>query len=219
MPSMVHAPLINTGFFKDKTGEHLASAFTAVNGRNSPPSPPPRLNASNGMTTNTLPRPVSRHSPEESKPRMSARDNWSPPRPAVGARQQNGYQNGHQNGHQNGYQNDPQNDHNGHSNGQRNGNSSTSPTLSNHDSPPLSPSKRKRSASTEGDHSQSPPDGAAGPRRHLESHAPTGRGDSPNTIAQVQQLVMDHQHPRTLPPVDRIDADRSWAPYNGYHES
>ncbi|KAL5372491.1 hypothetical protein DPSP01_013453 [Paraphaeosphaeria sporulosa] len=102
MPSIVQATLINSGFFKDKIGEQLASAFTAVNGRNSPPSPAPRLNLFNGMTTTTQPRPVSRHSPEESKPRMSARDNWSPPRPAAGALQQNGVQNGNSNGLLNG---------------------------------------------------------------------------------------------------------------------
>ncbi|KAK7177984.1 maltose O-acetyltransferase [Paraphaeosphaeria sporulosa] len=206
MPSIVQATLINSGFFKDKTGEQQASAFTAVNGRNSPPSPTPRLNPFNGMTTTTQPRPVSRHSPEESKPRMSARDIWSPPRPAAGALQQNGVQNGNSNGLLN-----------GHSNSHQNGDSSTSPTLSNHDSPPLSPTKRKRSPSAERD-SQSPPDGAVGAHCRLDPHAPTGRGDPPNTIAQVQKLVMDHQHPRTLPPVDRIDTDTSWAPYSGYHD-
>ncbi|KAL5382196.1 hypothetical protein PMIN06_010654 [Paraphaeosphaeria minitans] len=202
MRSIVQATLINTGFFKDKTGEHLASAFTAVNGRNYPPSPTPRLNTSNGVTTTTQPRPVSRPSPEDSKPRMSSRDEWSPPRPAAVVLQQNDFQNGHQNGNSNIHQN---------------GHSSTSPTLSNHDSPPRSPTKRKRSPSTEGN-SQSPPDGPVGAHCRLDPHAPTRRGDSPNTITYVQKLDMDHQHPRTLPPVDRIDTDRSWAPCSGYHE-
>lgn len=198
--------MINTGFFKDKTGEHLASAFTAVNGRNSPPSPPPRPNASHAMTTITHPRPVSRHSPDhpqELKSRMPARDKWSPPRPTVPANQQNGHHNGHQNGNQNGNQK---------------GNSSNSPTLSHPDTPPLSPGKRKRSTSTEGDRSPPSPNGVLNQRRRLDSHVPIGRSDSPNTIAQVQQLVMEHPQARTLPPSDRIDNERSWAPYNGYPE-
>ncbi|KAK7177471.1 hypothetical protein PSPO01_16478 [Paraphaeosphaeria sporulosa] len=204
MQPMVHAPMINTGFLKDKTREHLASAFTAVNGGNSPPSPPPRSNASDSMTTTTQPRPVSRHSPEESKPGTSARDNWSPPRLAAGAVQQNGFRNGHSTSLLN-----------NHSTCNQNGNSSRSPPLSNHGSLSLSPSKRKRSPSTKGD-SQSHPDGAVGPHHRLDPGALTGRGDSPNTIAQVQQLVMGH--PRTLPPVDSIDTDRPWASYNGLQE-
>ncbi|KAF1975943.1 hypothetical protein BU23DRAFT_566151 [Bimuria novae-zelandiae CBS 107.79] len=197
MPSMVHAPLFNPGYFKDKTGEHLASAFTAVNGRNSPPSPP-RLNGINGMIpNNTQPRPVSRDSPERQqapKPREPARDNWSPPHPVAEAV--------HRNGHD----------------------SSSSPTLSDQDRSPLSPGKRKRAHSSEGARSHPSPDGVPVQRRRLDSHAPTGGRDSPNTITQVQQLVMEHPQPRTLPPVDRIETERPWvssheASYNGYHES
>ena len=214
---MVHAPLITPGFFKDKTGEHLASAFTAVNGRNSPPSPP-RLNGINTLTTSTNhQRPASRHSPERPQdpaPRDTPRDRWSPPQPAADSVHRNGYQNGHQNSHPSSHQNLS---------------SAHSSPLSEHDRSPLSPIKRKRSVSTEEDRSRSSPDGIPPQRRRLDAHAPTRRSDSPNTIVQVQQLAMDHSQPRTLPPVDRIETDRPWvapheSPYNGlpresYHEA
>lgn len=189
MPSMVHAPLITPGFFKEKTGDHLAS-FTTVNGRTSPPSPL-RLTAINGMASNTVhPRPITLPSPErphESLPREPTQDRWTPPQPAVESAQRSAYENGNQNG-----------------------NSSSSPSSSGSDRSILSPVKRKRSASIEGDRSLTSPEGAPGQRRRLDSHAPARRSNSPNTIAKVQQLVTDHPQPRTLPPVDRIDTERPW---------
>ena len=66
-------------------------------------------------------------------------------------------------------------------------------------------------------------------RRRVDLQVNTARSDSPNTVTKVQQLVMEHPQPRTLPPVDRLDTERPWAshhevsynrlPRESYHES
>ncbi|KAF2690719.1 hypothetical protein K458DRAFT_426170 [Lentithecium fluviatile CBS 122367] len=197
MPAVLHAPLTNTpGFMlNERTAEPLLPAFTAVNGRASPPSPR-KLYAMNGMTTETLHvRPISRHSPERAQdPKASAptRDDW------------NSVRNGPENGHQNGR---------------------PSPSLSDEGQSPHYPGKRKRSSSAEDSQSDNSPEGSVVVTRpRLDSYAPPTRDNSPNTVAQLQQLAMEHPQSRTLPPMERPDSERSWAqsrdvPHNGYHDS
>ncbi|KAF2636038.1 hypothetical protein P280DRAFT_163341 [Massarina eburnea CBS 473.64] len=107
-----------------------------------------------------------------------------------------------------------------------NGHKSVSPTLSDEDESINSPTKRKRSSSAE--EVRPYPDPSQEPtisRPRLDSYAPQQRGDSPNTIAQVRQLTMEHTQSRTLPPLDRTaDSDRAWppprnGPHNNYHEA
>ncbi|PVH90614.1 hypothetical protein DM02DRAFT_664874 [Periconia macrospinosa] len=87
MPAVVHALLINPmGFmFKEKPGEPLVPAFTAVNGRTSPLSPC-KLSGINSMAADSL-QILTRSSPPEQRlqePRasLSARDDWNPVPPA-----------------------------------------------------------------------------------------------------------------------------------------
>jgi hypothetical protein len=180
---MVHAPMMNSvGYMlKEKTGDAVVSAFTAVNGRSSPSSPR-RLNGANGngMTVDTNHvRPLSRQSPEhsqEQKAPLPRRDEWaSAPRVSENI-QQNGQQNGHH---------------------------SVSPSLSDQDRSPRSPGKRKRSSSEEDNRSYHSPDGTSVPSRpRLDSYVP--KDDSP------PNANMEHSQQRTLPPIDRADHDRGW---------
>jgi hypothetical protein len=196
MPAAVHAPLINpTGFmFKERSTE--PTAFTAVNGTNSPFSPR-RLNAIHNMSTETIHmRPYSRQSPERTQePKISLpnRDEWNAVRKAS------------------------EHDHQPVS-------PTVSPTSSDLNHSPTSPPKRKRSSSAEEYRSSSSLDEPSSNRPRLDSYAPSRREVSPNTAAQVQQLAMEPSHPRTLPPMDRPDPERAWpqshnGPHNGYHES
>lgn len=191
MPSVVHAPLINTPsfMFKDRPGEQLASAFTAVNGRTSPPSPR-NLNGLNGMNgDSTHVRPPARQTagqPQERRVPSPNRDDWK----SVQTVPENGQQNRQR----------------------------SSPTYSDQGQSPTSPGKRKRSSSSEEDRPYHSPGESVPSRRRLDSYASVARSDSPITVAQVQQLAMDHQQSRTLPPMDR--ADSPWPPSrdgpNGY---
>lgn len=181
MPSMVHAPMMNSvGYMlKEKNGDSVVSAFTAVNGRASPPSPR-RLNGvnanANGMTVDTNHvRPLSRLSPDrsqEQKAPLSRQDAWA----SVPRVSENGQQNGHR---------------------------SVSPSLSDQDRSPHSPGKRKRSSSEEDNRSYHSPDGTSVPSRpRLDSYVP--RDDSP------PHANMEQPQQRTLPPMDRADHERNW---------
>ncbi|KAF2872669.1 hypothetical protein BDV95DRAFT_606258 [Massariosphaeria phaeospora] len=183
MPSVVHAPLLNTpGFMlKEKSGEPLVSAFTAVNGRASPPSPR-SLHAMNGMTSDTIHvRSFPRNSPDRNqdpKAPLLGRDDWNPgPRLS-----ENGLSNGHH---------------------------SLSPSRSRS---PDSSAKRKRSSSTEdGSSYPSPPspNGSPPSRRRRGSYGPGSGHNSPNTALPTHAYSLEHQQ-RTLPPVDRREHDRNW---------
>lgn len=197
MPSVVHAPLINTtGFmFREKTTESV-SAFTAVNGRTSPPTPR-NLNGMNGMSADSIHvRTLSRPTPEQTQDQkvpLPGRDHWnSTPRVS-----ENGYPNGQH---------------------------SVSPSLSDQDRSPRSPGKRKRSSSVEDDRSYPSPDDSSVSRQRLDSYASVGRDDSPNTAVQAQQLAMDHSQPRARPVMDRPESERPWDPsqatsHHGYQET
>lgn len=207
---MVHAPLVtSTPLFKDKPADHLAPAFTAVNGRTSPPSPQ-RPNGVNGMSTNSVHlRALSRRSPEhppDLKIPLPTRE-WSTASSVIEVERPNGHQNNHQNGHANGHPNSNPNspEQNGYANGHQN-RDSTSPTTPEQSRSPTSPGKRKRSFSPENDRSH---------RQRLESSR------SPDSV-QIPQVPVDPSHPRTLPPMERIETDRAWAPPHElprYHDS
>lgn len=199
MPAVLHAPLANTPSFmlNERAGEPLGSGFTAVNGRTSPPSPR-KLYSVNGMNgDSTHVRPLARNSPDqpqEVRAPAPPREDWPPTRNGAVAVAENGHQS-----------------------------EGPSPPYSDKSLSPTFPVKRKRSSSPEMSPERSPSaEGAAVPRPRLDSYA-TVRGDSPNTVAQVQQLNLDHHQPRTLPPIDHPDSDRNWASSsdtarNGYRE-
>ncbi|KAF2266711.1 trimeric LpxA-like protein [Lojkania enalia] len=186
MPSVVQTQLINNnvGFMlKEKATEPIVSAFTAVNGRTSPPSLP-RTNGINGMTTEPLHvRPLSRNNTElnrDPRGQQPGRDDWTPAPRVL----ENGLQNGHH--------------------------SSVSPPLHGSDGSPSSP-KRKRSGSIEDGRAVHSPDSAiAHHRRRLDAYAPVARDDSPNTLSQAQSAPMDTQ--QRLPPIDRPEHERNWPP-------
>lgn len=185
MPSVVQTQTVSSVSYmlKDKSGEPIVSAFTAVNGRASPPSPR-KLNGANGMTADTIHvRPHPQSHPEQlqdQKLPLSARDDW-----ASGRRpSENGVQNTHY---------------------------SVSPSLDERS--PHSPTKRKRSSSVEDDQSYHSPDSVpAQARRRLDSYASGTRDSSPNTAPQVHPMAMEHSQQRTLPPMDRAEHDRNWPP-------
>ncbi|KAF2787703.1 hypothetical protein K505DRAFT_122973 [Melanomma pulvis-pyrius CBS 109.77] len=194
MPSMVHAPIMNNvGYMlKEKSGDAVVSAFTAVNGRTSPPSPRRLTDTNVNTNANTTANPItvetnhvrslSRPTPIQTQAQnapLPGRDEW-----ASGPRvSENGHRNGHQNGHH-----------------------SVSSSLSDQDTAQHSPGKRKRSISTDDVHSYHSPDGTV--RRRLDSYAP--RDDSPPNSA------MERSQQRPLPPMDRVDRvdradhDRNW---------
>jgi hypothetical protein len=190
MPSVVQTQTINSiGFMlKDKSEGPIVAAFTAVNGRTSPPSPR-RLNNTNGMTTENLHvRPLSQHHtepPPDQKGSLPGRESWTP---AV-RQPENGGQNSHY---------------------------SVSPPSSSEDERDgtiHSPPKRKRSSSAEDDRSYGSPESApVQARRRLESYTASARDNSPNRLPQVRHLSMEHPQTRTLPPIDRADYDRNWPP-------
>lgn len=181
---------------KEKSGEPLVSAFTAVNGRTSPPSPR-TLNGLNGMTSDTIQvRSFSRNSPgqnQDQKAPFPGRDDQNPaPRLS-----ENGLPTVH---------------------------SSVSPSLSGSASP-NSPGKRKRSSSVEDAHSYPSPDGTEPSRRRLDSYVSVGRDDSPNTVSQAHPYSMEHSQQRSLPSMDRAEHERNWPPrdsqdgtQNGYSD-
>jgi hypothetical protein len=104
----------------------------------------------------------------------------------------------------------------------------SSPSPSEEDQSPTDSGKRKRSSSAEDRPPDQSLDGALATRPRLDSYAAAGR-DSPNTVAQVQQLAIEYPQqvaveypqPNTLPPMERSDPERAWAQShdrNGYHE-
>src|SRR5688572_26206758 len=129
MPAVLHTPSTTTpGFMlKEKTGEPLVPAFTAVNGRTSPTSPR-QLYGMNGMTADTTHvRPISRQSPEQPPERQvpsPTRAQWASLRRLPENDHETDYENHHQNGH-------------------------PSPSLSDEDQSSSYAVKRKRSSSAE----------------------------------------------------------------------
>lgn len=94
----------------------------------------------------------------------------------------------------------------------RSSTSSASPTSSEGDKSPTSPNKRRHSDSEEDSYVQiSPIDATAG--RYSSTQYQSGKLPS-----------MENPQHRTLPPLDRLEAERRWAteprdmPYNGYQE-
>ncbi|KAF2710637.1 hypothetical protein K504DRAFT_431399 [Pleomassaria siparia CBS 279.74] len=221
MPSMVHAPMMNSvGFMlKDKSRDVPVSAFTAVNGRTSPPSPR-RTNGTNGTNStngtnntngnssngnsNTNSTNGNTNSNANSNANANANANVTIPetnhvrphsRPSA---EQSQDLKGPQSGRDE-WNAAPR----ASENGQQNGHHSVSPPLSDQDRSPQSPGKRKRSSSEEENRLYQTPDGTAAPtRRRLESYA--ARDDSP------PNPTMEHSQQRTLPSIDRVDHDRSW---------
>ncbi|KAF1955622.1 hypothetical protein CC80DRAFT_87932 [Byssothecium circinans] len=195
MPAAVFAPLINPTGFMFKERTGEPPAFTAVNGRTSPLSPR-KLHGMNGTSTETIHmRPYSRQSPEQPQESKVALPSRED-RPPVRAGTDNSTNSIH----------------------------SLSPTSSEHDNSPTSPTKRKRSSSSEDERSYHSPGGPVVSRPRLDSYASQQQGDSPTTISQVHQLTMERPPSRTLPPLDRIETDRTWppphnGPRNGYHEA
>ena len=210
MPAVLHAPLTNTpGFMlKERTAEPLAPAFTAVNGRTSPPSPR-KLYGMSGMNGDSIHvRPIARTSPEapqDPKGPAAPRDEWSVVR--------NVTENGHQNGR------------------------APPPALPDEDQSSAHSGKRKRSGSPEDSQSDLSPEGSLVTRPRLDSYAMVGRDESPRTVAQVQRLNLDNSQARAqlnlkdlqaraLPPMasqDRPETERSWtqphdASHNGYRD-
>ncbi|KAF2117859.1 hypothetical protein BDV96DRAFT_405120 [Lophiotrema nucula] len=188
MPSVVQTAVINSSapyMLKERPQEPVVSAFTAVNGRTSPPSylgP----NGVHGVTTESQAvRPVTNsHQALDRAPSSSnlpSRNGWAPAPRVI----ENGYQNRH---HQSG---------------------SVSPPLSSTQGSPTSPGKRKRSGSSEessSDTSQDGTDSQGHPRLdsyeyHSSNH--TGR-------AQTAPMDSQQQQQRTLPPIERPGNERGW---------
>ncbi|PVH90765.1 hypothetical protein DM02DRAFT_412078, partial [Periconia macrospinosa] len=175
MPTAVHAPLINLmGFmFKEKPGEPLVPAFTAVNGRTSPLSPR-KLSGINSIAADSLQILTLSSLPEQpqQEPRasLSAREEWNPvppanPMPLAG----------------------------------ENVRHSVSPTVSP-TSPTATNIKRKRSSSREGSPSNLSPEKPPATRSRSDSYPPLRHDVSPPTVSSVYHLVNEHLHSRTLPP-------------------
>ncbi|KAF2466997.1 uncharacterized protein BDR25DRAFT_72223 [Lindgomyces ingoldianus] len=189
MPSVAQAPLMNSVSFmlKETSVEPVVSAFTAVNGRTSPPSPR-RTNGVNGMSAETIHvRPLSHNRADETQDRkgtLPGREDW----PSVPRAAETGVSNGHH---------------------------STSPqSVDRRTRSPESPGKRKRSSSAEDEFSstQSPDSTSFQPRRRLDSYVGVSRDDSPQTTSQTQTSGMEHSQQRPFPPMDRADHDRNWPP-------
>ncbi|ORY10882.1 hypothetical protein BCR34DRAFT_588314 [Clohesyomyces aquaticus] len=193
MPSVAQAPLMNSVSFmlKEKSVEPVAPAFTAVNGRASPPSPPRRTNGVNGTIgangmngDSTHPRPLSNQRPEENQERRatsSRREEWTSPPGTV-------------------------------ENGLSSGRHSASPPNGERTSPG-SPGKRKRSSSPEDVSSaESTPEAPSyQARRRLDSYVTESRDDSP-PHSQTQTSRMEHSQQRPFAPLDRAEPDRNWPP-------
>jgi hypothetical protein len=195
MPAVLHAPVINTpGFMlKEHTAEPLVPAFTAVNGRTSPPSPR-RIYAINGMNRDTVHvRPLARNSPEPPQDPKGApppRDDWTSARNVAGNRTHNG--------------------------------PSSPATLSDEGQSSPFPGKRKRSSSAEDLPTDRSSDGSVAARQRLESDA-MAASDRDDASQARARLNLKGLQARALPPMDRPDSDRTWTqshdvPPNGHRD-
>ncbi|CAI6338728.1 unnamed protein product [Periconia digitata] len=193
MPAAVHAPLITpTGFiFKEKSGEPLVPAFTAVNGRTSPLSPR-RPSGMSSMATDSL-HILTRTTPPEQPPQepkgpLPDRDDWHPAPPAAAAASDSARHR------------------------------PASPTASPA-SPPTTNIKRKRSSSPEASPPSTSPDRPTTTRSRLDSFPPLRQDVSPPAVSSVYHLVNEHPHPRTLPPIETSDPDLNWpaSSHNAQH--
>jgi hypothetical protein len=183
MPSVVQTQTVSSvGFMlKDRPGESIAPAFTAVNGHSSPTTPR-RLNGTNAMTVDTVHVRTLPHAQADKVPDQKA----LPLRQNEWALRHRPTENGTYTGHHSG-----------------------SPPFDDPHRSPNSPSKRKRSSSLDEDDSS--PDSAHGQRRpRLDSYVVVAEDHSSNSVSRAPPDTMEHPRPRTLPPLERPEHERGW---------